>query len=56
MVRGVLAITFDESPDPTMLTARIATWYRVPFVSPVIVIGLESAAVDVHVDPPFVEY
>ena len=58
VVTGVPSTMFDCAPAPWLLTARIRTWYVVPFVSPVITSGLDVDAGerDVQLEPLFVEY
>jgi hypothetical protein len=58
VVKGVPDTADDAAPEPMAFTARITTWYAVPFVRPVIEIGLVVAAgvLEVHVVPLSVEY
>jgi hypothetical protein len=55
---GVTLTDDDAVPAPAAFTAFNWTEYVVPFVKPVIVIGLvvSEGLNAVNVDPPFVEY
>ncbi len=45
--RGVTEMLADTAPSPAAFTARIVTVYCVPFVSPVIIMGLTVVLADV---------
>ena len=59
VVIGVADTTLDAAPGPTAFTRRIATWYVVPFVNPLIVMSgpsFNTGVQSVHVEPPSSEY